>query len=158
MRKIKQANRTGLTLREIIAALSIGVIAFLATSLIFVSAQKSWERTMEHANIQKEASFAMLAMKRSIRIGTQAKLDDNGLGFKIYRSTGWIRFWYEPEQKNLRYQFEGQDEQTLLSGIVENATFGVSDNSVTVGIVLNKNSCGARLLSTTTMRNYKSET
>jgi prepilin-type N-terminal cleavage/methylation domain-containing protein len=151
-----QANRAGLTLIEIMVALGIGSIIFLATALIMVPVQRSWDRTMHLADVQRDASVAMLAMKRSIRIATRAELDNDGFGVKIYRNTGWIRFWYEPQQKNLRYQFEGQDEQMLLHGIVENMTFGVANGSVTVNIVLNKDSCTARLATTTTMRNYKS--
>jgi len=159
MRKITHAARTGLTLIEIMVALSLSLVVFLGTTFIIVAGQKSWDRTLEQATVQRDASFAMLTIKHSLRSATGAELDKEGVGIKIHRSTGWIRFWYEPEQKTLRYQSEGQDEeQVLLEGIVDSMDFDVVGKSVTVDITLQKNSCSARLSSKTTMRNYKSET
>jgi prepilin-type N-terminal cleavage/methylation domain-containing protein len=158
MKRITQTNRTGLTLIEMMVALSVGCVFFLATSFIIVAGQRSWDRTLQQATVQRDVSFAMLTMKRSIVAATKTELDTDDLGIKVYRSTGWIRYWFEPEKKNLRYQVEGQDEQMLIIGSVQNATFDVSGKSVTVSIELKQNSCEAHLLTTTTMRNYKPET
>jgi prepilin-type N-terminal cleavage/methylation domain-containing protein len=155
MRRRIEPNRQGLTLIEIIIAISIGSIIFLATALIMVPVQKSWDRTMMRANVQRNASFAMLAMKRSIITGTRVELDADGEVLTVHRDTGWIKFRYEPTEKTLLYQFEGQDEQTLVLGTVEAANFYVNNNSVTVNIELEKDGYVARLLTTTTMRNYK---
>jgi hypothetical protein len=103
----------------------------------------------------------MLKVKQSIRNGTHAQLDADGDGVKIYHTAGWIRFWFVPGQKDLRYQLEGEAEQTLLDGIVQNATFEVNtatNKTVTVGLELQKGNSEAQLSSTTLMRNYASGT
>ena len=77
-----------------------------------------------------------------------------GYGVKIHHTAGWIRFRFVPAQKDLRYQLEGEAEQTLLDGVVEDATFEVdttTNKTVTVGLELQKGACEAQLSSTTMM-------
>jgi prepilin-type N-terminal cleavage/methylation domain-containing protein len=161
MNKMTPTNRTGLTLIEMMVALAAGLIVMLGTASLLALAQKSWNREWEQANLQRDVSRAMLKVKQSIRNGTQAQLDADGYGVKIHHTAGWIRFWFVPGQKDLRYQLEGETEQTLLDGIVQNATFEVdttTNKTVTVGLELQKGACEAQLSSTTLMRNYASGT
>lgn len=161
MSKMTTTNRTGLTLVELMVALTAGLIVMLGTTSLLAIAQKSWNREWEQANLQRDASHAMLKVKQSIRNGTQAALDADGHGVKIYHTAKWIRFWFVPTQKDLRYQIEGEAEQTLLDGVVENATFEVdaaTNKAVTVGIELQKGHSEAQFSSTTMMRNYVSGT
>jgi prepilin-type N-terminal cleavage/methylation domain-containing protein len=154
-------NRTGLTLIELMVALAVGLIVMLGTASLLALAQKSWNREWEQANLQRDVSRAMLKVKQSIRNGTHAQLDADGDGVKIYHTAGWVRFWFVPGQKDLRYQLEGEAEQTLLDGIVQNANFEVdttTNKTVTVGLELQKGACEAQLSSTTLMRNYASGT
>jgi prepilin-type N-terminal cleavage/methylation domain-containing protein len=161
MSKITPTNRAGLTLIEMMVALAIGLIVILGTGSLLALAQKSWNREWEQANLQRDVSYAMLKVKQSIRNGTQAQLDADGYGVKIYHTAGWIRFRFVPGQKTLRYQLEGETEQTLLNGIVQSASFEVdatTHKTVTVGLELQKGACEAQLSSTTMMRNYASGT
>lgn len=157
MHRITKKNRSGLTLPEIIIALTAGLIVFLATATILVFGQKSWNREWNQTNLQRDAAHAMLKMKQSIRNGNKAELEDDGAGVKIYYTGGWIRFYSVSNQKDLRYQLEGEDEQTLLDGVVDSATFEVdptTQKTVKVDIRLQDGGCKAGLLTTTMMRNY----
>jgi hypothetical protein len=157
MNRLTIKNRAGLTLPEIIIALTASLIVFLATGTILVFGQKCWNREWTQTNLQRDAAHAMLKMKQSIRNGTRAELEEDGTGVKIYYTGGWIRFYSVSLQKDLRYQLDGEDERTLLDGVVENATFDVdttTQKTVTVDIRLQDGLCKAGLLSTTMMRNY----
>jgi hypothetical protein len=100
----------------------------------------------------------MLKMKQSIRVGKQAVPDADGQGVKIYHAAGWVHFWFVPGQKDLRYQLEGEPEQTLLDGVVNVATFDVNSTTVEVDFELQNGDCEAQLSSTTMMRNYPAGT
>ena len=161
MSKMTPTNRAGLSLIELMVALAVGLIVMLGTASLLACAQKSWNRDWEQANLQRDVSRAMLKVKQSIRNGTKAQLDADGNGVKVFHTAGWIRFWFVPTQKDLRYQLEGEAEQTLLDGIVQNATFEVdttTHKTVTVGLELQEGNSEAQLSSTTLMRNYASGT
>jgi hypothetical protein len=147
----------GLTLIEMVVAFSAALIVFFATGIMMVFGQRSLNHGWEQANLQRNASYAMLRIKQSIRAGTLAQLDEDGRGVKVYRPAGWIRFWFVPAQRDLRYQLEGEEERTLLDNMVESMTFEIDSDShktVTVGLELQKDNCEARILSTTLLRNY----
>lgn len=161
MRRTKVTNRAGLTLIELMVAVSIGCIVFLATAAMLFFGQKSLNHGWQQANLQRDASYAMLKIRQSIRGATQTQLDIDGRGVKIYHNATWIRFWFVPAQNNLQYQLEGEQEQTLLGGVVENATFEVDPNThrtVTVDFELRNGNCKAHFLSTAMMRNYEAGT
>jgi prepilin-type N-terminal cleavage/methylation domain-containing protein len=150
----KPRRDAGLTLIELVVALSLACIVFFAAATILVFGQKSLNRGWEQANLQRDASYAMLKMKQSIRSATQATLDEDGNGVKIFHTAGWIRFWWLPGPKDLLYQLEGEDQQLLLDGVAEQAHFTVGGNKVTIDLTLENNNYQTHLLSTTMMRNY----
>jgi hypothetical protein len=166
MRKKYAKNRTlgklrraaGLTLIELVVAFSTACVVFFATAIIMVFGQRSLNHGWQQANLQRDASYAQLKIKQSIRGATQATLDEDGNGVKIFHAAGWIRFWFVSGPKDLRYQLEGEDERTLLDGVVENATFNVTGSKVTVNIELQNGDCEALLATTTMMRNYSAGT
>ena len=142
---------------EMIVALASACIVILATSIIIIYGQRSLDQGYQQMNLQRDASYAMLKMKQSIRGATQAQLDEDGNGVKIYHNTEWIRFWFVPGTKNLLYQLEGEEPQELLGGIVESATFAidsVKQNTVTVYLGLKNDDCEAQTSSTIMMRNH----
>jgi type II secretory pathway pseudopilin PulG len=152
-------RRFGLTLMEILVALAAASIVILATAIILVFGQESYNRTWQQANLQRDAANTMLRIKQSIRNATSVQIDSDTLGIKIFRPTGWITFRYVAGQHNLQYQLEGEEERTLLSGTVSNATFSTDTSShktVTVGLELTQGYCTAKMTSTTLMRNYGS--
>lgn len=68
-------------------------------------------------------------------------------------NANWTRFWFVPNQKDLKYQLKVGHEQTLLDGVVKNATFEAGPNDVNVSIELQNGDCEAQLKSTTMWRN-----
>jgi prepilin-type N-terminal cleavage/methylation domain-containing protein len=156
--KRRQAkSQAGLTLVELIVALSAACIVLCATAIILIFGQNSLSHEWQQVNLQRDASYAMLRMKQSIRCATNAQVEESGKGVKIYNRTGWIRFWYIPGQKDILWQLKDGEPQTLLDGVVESATFvidGATVNAVTVDIDLKRDGCEAKITSTTMMRNY----
>jgi Tfp pilus assembly protein FimT len=150
----RRRRDAGLTLIELVVAFSAAVIVFFAMATIMVFGQKSLNRGLQLANLQRDASYANLKIKQSVKNATQAQLDDDGNGVKIYHAAGWIRFWFLPGQKDLRYQLDGENEHTLLDGVVEQANFNVDGSKVVVDLELLDGNCEARVASTTMMRNY----
>jgi prepilin-type N-terminal cleavage/methylation domain-containing protein len=149
----------GLTLVEMLVALAAASIVILATAIIMVFGQQSYNRSWQQANLQRDAAYTMLRIKQSVRNATSAQLDEDELGIKIFRPTGWIIFRYEPEQHDLRYQLEGEEERTLLDDKVSDATFEIDASNhkiVTVGIELSKGSCTTKITTSTLMRNFGS--
>ncbi|MGA2093295.1 MAG: prepilin-type N-terminal cleavage/methylation domain-containing protein [Sedimentisphaerales bacterium] len=152
-------RRFGLTLVEMLVALAAASIVILATAIVLVFGQRSYNRSWQQANLQRDAAYTMLRIKQSIRNATSAQLDADELGIKIFRPTGWIRFRYEPGQNDLRYQLEDEEERTLLDGKVSDVTFEIdasSHKTVTVGLELTQGNCTAKMTSTTLMRNFGS--
>jgi prepilin-type N-terminal cleavage/methylation domain-containing protein len=152
-------KRFGFTLVEMLTAVALGCIVILATALVMVFGQQSYNRNWQQANLQRDTANAMLRIKQSIRVATASVLDADNEEIKIFRPTGWIIFRYEAGQKDLRYQLEGQEEETLLDGTVSNATFAIdasNHKTVTVNLQLTKGPCKTKMTSTTLMRNYGS--
>lgn len=150
---------SGLTMIEMLVAIAAASIVILATAIILVFGQESYNRNWQQATLQRDAAYTMLRIKQSIRNATSSQLDADQLGIKIFRPTGWIRFRYESGQHDLRYQLEGEEERTLLDGTVSNATFDINPSNhktVNVSIELAKGYCTAKMTSTTLMRNYGS--
>jgi len=138
-------------------ALTAALIVFLASGLILVFSQRFWNHGLQQATLQRDASYAMLRIKQSIRNGTGAALDSGGLGVTINHAGGSIRYWFVGAQRDLRYQISGQPEETLLDGIVESASFQIDSTThktVTASIELANGDCESRLSSTTLMRNF----
>jgi Tfp pilus assembly protein PilW len=156
MRRLTQADRAGLTLIEMTVALVATCIVLLTTAIIMVFGQKSWNRTLQQANLQRDTAYAMLKMKLSIRSASDVHIDADSHGMTIDPNAEWMRFWFVPNQKNLEYQLKGGPEQTLLDGTVKSVTFNMDPNTnktVMVDLHLQNGICEASLLSTTMMRN-----
>ena len=150
-------RRSGLTLVEMLVALAAASIVIIATAIVLVFGQQSYNRSWQQANLQRDAANTMLRIKQSIRNATNTQLDEDEMGIKIFRPTGWIRFRFEQGQNDLRYQLEGEEERTLLDGKVSDATFEIDPSThktVTVGLELTQGYCTTKMTSTTLMRNY----
>jgi hypothetical protein len=147
----------GLTIVELMVAAAAVCIVVLAAGLILVYGQKSWDQGLRQAKLQRDVSYAMLRIKQSISAGTLAQVDGDGQGVKIFNGSGWIKYRFYNSQHDLRFQEDGGEEQTLLEGLVGNASFVLDPNTgkmVLVDIELEKDGSNARLLSKTMMRNY----
>ena len=156
MLKNRKTTRSGLTIIELMVAAAAVTIVLFAAAIMVVFGQKSWNNELLRANLQRDASYAMLKMKRSINSATGVQIDKDELGIKLSQTTGWVRYRFNPEDKDLCRQVEGESLETVLDGIVEDVTFAVDPNTnkmVQVDIELHKNNCTARISSKTMMRN-----
>jgi type II secretory pathway pseudopilin PulG len=156
MSKNKKTIKAGFTLIELMVAAASVTIVLFAAAVMVVFGQKSWNQELLRSNLQRDASLAMLKMKRSICSATQVQLDKDALEMKLFQTTKWVKYRYIPDEKDLCTQIEGEEEQTILDGTVEDVTFAVDPNTnkmVLVDIELEKNNCKARLSSKTMMRN-----
>ena len=143
-----------------LTTVALGCIIILATALVMVFGQQSYNRNWQQANLQRDTANTMLRIKQAVRVATSTQLSTDQKTITITRPTGWIKFRYVPGQKNLNYQIQGQEEQTLLSGTVTNATFAIdasnNNKTVTVSLQLTQGVCTTSMSSTTLMRNYGS--
>ena len=154
-RKLK--NRAGLTLIEVMVAMISASLVVLATGSILMFGQRSLNRQWQHVNLQREVSNTMLEIKHTIRGANKALLEADGLTVRIYNSAGWTRYMFSPETKSLLYQKQDQEEQTLLLGLVESASFVIdptTNSTVTVTIKLQHGEYQVQATSTINMRNY----
>jgi type II secretory pathway component PulJ len=156
MHRITAKTRAGLSLIEMLVAIGIGCMVLLALAIILVSGQRSMDRTLQQADLQRDASRAMLKMKRFIRSATNAEVNADGNEVTIYYASRWIRFWFVPARKELQYQLQGENEQMLLDGIVENAAFEIdptNNKTLNVDLELQNGYNETKLSSVTMMRN-----
>jgi Tfp pilus assembly protein FimT len=151
--KIKPKSQKGLTLVELVIAIAAGVILILAVGIILFIGQTFWNQAWKKVNLQRDASYAMLRMSRSIKAGTAAEVLDDGKTVIIYRNGDDIRFWWVEGQRDLRSQITGKPE-TIINNQVETLQFSVDGNKVTIDLKLKEDDARTYLVSTVTMRNY----
>jgi hypothetical protein len=156
MLKNRNKFRAGLTLIELMVAAAAVTIVLFAAAIMLVFGQKSWNNELLRANLQRDASYAMLKVKRSISSATQAQFDKDELGVKLSQLSGWVKYRFIPDEKKLCCQVEGEEEKTIFDGTVEDVKFAIdpgTNKMVLVDIELQKNNCNVRLSSKTLMRN-----
>ena len=151
--KIKPKSQKGLTLTELVIAIAAGVVLILAAGVILFIGQIFWNQAWKKANLQRDASYAMLRMSHSIKAGTAAEVADDGKTVTIYRSGDYIRFFWVEGQRDLKSQIEGNPE-IIISDKVEDLQFNVEGNKVTIDLELKEDDAQTHFISTVMMRNY----
>jgi Tfp pilus assembly protein PilW len=149
--KMKTKSQKGLTLIELSIAIATSAIVVLATGIIIVLGQTSWNETWKKVNLQRDASYAMLRMSQSIKAATSAAADVNGPVLNI--DNGSITFSYVADTNDLQYQIQGQSPQTIIDGKMEGLQFNVQGNTVTIDLSLKEDDAQAHFVSTVMMRN-----
>jgi len=149
--KTKTKSQKGFTLIELMTAIATGTIVVLATGIVIVIGQTSWNQTWKKVNLQRDASYAMLRMSQSIKAATSAAADPNGATLNI--NNGNIIFSYVEDTNDLQCQLGGQS-QTIINGKVEDLQFNVAGNKVTIDLRLEEDNAQAHFVSTVMMRNY----
>jgi len=151
---MKTKTQKGFTLVEVMIGIAAGVILLLAAGTALVGGQRFWSNAWAKANLQRDASYAMLRISRSAKEGISAQLDNEGKLLRIYREAGWITFYSPQGTNDLNCQIEGQDPQTIINGNVENVTFTLQDKLIGIDLRLTKDNSQTRFVSTVMMRNY----
>jgi type II secretory pathway pseudopilin PulG len=165
----KKQAPAALTLVEMLVAMIMVTIVLSAAAVTMIYGQRSLDHEWQQVGIQREASYAMLKMKQTIRSASQAQITGNGKGFKVYKDNQWIKFKYVSGAKDIRYKVLGGGEEwedydiedpeanTLINGIVESAYFSIdpsTNSTVTISFYLKNGQYEAQVSSSVTMRNF----
>lgn len=151
---MKTNVQKGFTLVEVIMAAVIGAIVILASGTVLVTSHTFLDRGIEKANLQRDASYAMLRISRSIKAGRSAELESDGKAIKIYRDADWIRFFLDENSSDLKCEIEGEEPQSVITDNVEDLQFNLEGNKVTIDLRLNDDNSQNHFVLTVMMRNY----
>jgi prepilin-type N-terminal cleavage/methylation domain-containing protein len=153
--KIETKSQKGFTLIELMVAMAAGTILILAAGIVMVTGQEAWDEAWKKVNLQRDASYAMLIMSRSIQAATSAAVDANGGTTLITNGTGnSVRFSRMTGTHNLQCQI-GAQPQTLINDKVDYLHFDVNEprHTVTINLGLKKDDARTYFDSTVMMRN-----
>lgn len=155
MKKITKSQK-GLTILELMIAVSAAVILILAAGIVIVIGQTSWNDTWGSVSLQRDASYGMLLMTRSIQAAQAAQKSSDGGTLYIPNQSdpNVIKFYYVADTNSLQLKVGGGSVQTVIAGGVNNLQFDVGTNTVTIDLSLKKDDAQAELKSTVMMRNY----
>ena len=157
---MKTKTQKGFTLVEVMVGTVAGAIVLLAAGTALVAGQTFWNKAWAKANLQRDASYAVLRISRSIRAGNSATVEDDGTALRIYTEGGWIRFSAVPDTKGLRLDYGNKGSETIhsfetiLNGNLEDLEFTVEANRVGIDLKVKKDNLQNDFLSTVMMRNY----
>ena len=160
---MKRKVQKGFTLIELTIAMFTGTIVILAAGIILFYGQKSWNNTWKRANLQRDASYAMLSISRPIKAGTSAQVEGKGEGLRIYNDKEgvWRRFFVQPAANNLMLKSEiveivgdNSISKTILDDKVEALQFNVTGTTVRIELKLREDNLQTHFASTVMMRNY----
>lgn len=148
-------HRKGLTLVELALVTVIGAIMILATGIVLWSGQILWNKGWSKVKLQRDASYALNRMSRSIRGGSSAELESTGKGIKIiYREAEWIRFFLDESTNDIKCEVEGREPETVINDNIETLGFSIEGNKIRIDLKLKKDNLQDYVLSTVMMRNY----
>ena len=156
---MKRKVQKGFTLIELTIAMFTGTIVIVAAGMILFFGQKTWNSTWDRANLQRDASYAMLSISRPIKAGTSAQVEGNGEGLRIYNDNegSWKRFFVVTGASKLTLKGEivgGNSSETIIDDKVEALQFNVTGNTVSIELKLRENNLQTHFASTVMMRNY----
>ena len=153
---MKRRGQKGFTLIELLSAMTISAIVIVAAGSILFYGQKSWNNTCKRVYLQRDASYAMQRMSRSVKAGISAQVEASGKGLKIFNEGGWVRFFLSPAAD--KFTLKGEDGETnfvtILDDNVEDLQFNVTGSTVRIELKLSEDNLQTHFVSTVMMRNY----
>jgi Tfp pilus assembly protein PilW len=154
---MKTKRQRGFTLIELTIATFTSAIVIVAAGMILFFAQKTWNSTWNRANLQRDASYAMLRVTRDIKSGISAQVEDNGTGLRIFNDAGWTRFFIAKGATSgyaLKNETSDGGSETVLDDNLNSVQFTNSGSTVTIDINLKEDNLETHFASTVLMRNY----
>ena len=151
---MKTKKRNGFTLIELMTGMVAGMIVLLAAGSVLIVGNRYWDKAWDRVHLQRDGSYAMLKIGRSIRGGISAELESGGKGIKIYRQTNWIRFFLDGGNNDLKCEIEGGTPQTVVESNIADIEFTLDANRVDIGLKLGKDNFHNHFVSSVMMRNY----
>ncbi len=152
--KTKRKFRKGLTLIELTIAILTSSIVILATGMVIVLGQSSWNETWQRVTLQRDASYAMLLMSQSIKKASSVSADPNGKNITITSAGNTTKFAWNSGNDLLR-RWEGAGSPSTIIDDVQSLQFNVDDvnGTVRIDLRLQDGDVQTYLLSTVMMRN-----
>jgi len=150
---MKTELQKGFTIIEVLIAIVACTILLLAAGTVLVSGHAFWNKAWEKANLQRDASRAMLTISRTVKEGMAAQLDNDGKGVTIYKGADSIRFYHPPGTHDLKSEVQGGQSQTIIDGYLENVTFTVQGDLIGIDLRLKRDDLRTDFVSTVMMRN-----
>ena len=156
---MKRKRQKGFTLIELLSATIISAIVIAAAGSVLFYGQRTWSNTWQRVNLQRDASYAMQRMTRPVKAGTSARVEDNGVGLRVYNDLKgvWRRFFVQTASDKLMLKtgiVGANVTETVLDGKVEDLQFNVTGTTVTIELKLREGHLQTHLVSTVMMRNY----
>jgi prepilin-type N-terminal cleavage/methylation domain-containing protein len=155
MNSMKAKKRKGFTLMEVVTAMGISAIVILAGGAVLVASHTRWNKAWDDVNLQRDASYTMLELTRSIRACASATVEADGAAIRMYdRDGAWALFSLGTGADNIQFEIEGQSPRTIIDRNLEGLQFNIEGNRVTIDLKLKKDNQQINLVSTVLMRNY----
>jgi len=152
---MKAKKRKGFTLMEVVTAMGISAIVILAGGAVLVASHTRWNKAWDDVNLQRDASYTMLELTRSIRACASATVEADGAAIRMYdRDGAWELFSLGTGADNIQFEIEGQSPRTIIDRNLEGLQFNIEGNRVTIDLKLKKDNQQINLVSTVLMRNY----
>jgi prepilin-type N-terminal cleavage/methylation domain-containing protein len=154
--KTKIKSCKGFTLVELLVAMSAGLIVVLAAGIVIYLGQISWNDAWNKVNLQRDASYAMLAMSQYIKKATDVNDTDftlTSLPLKVDGND--VIFSYDADANDLLCEVGG-NTQTILDGKVKDLQFIMDPNypdTVKINLTLKEDNVELEFESTVMLRN-----
>ena len=152
---MKNIAPKGFTLVELMVAVLAGSIVLIGAGYMLVSGQIFWNKAWQKANLQRDASYAMQRISRSLKAGSSAEMLDGGQALKIYQQADEIEFYFDGTGKDFKCRINGGQPRIILDGNVEGLQFKVEVNKVQIGLRLCAGDLQTQMTSTVMLRNYE---
>lgn len=149
-------RQKGFTLLELTITTLTGAIVIVAAGIILFFGQRTWNSTWDRANLQRDASYAMLRITKDIKAAASAQVEESGKALKVFNGTDWVRFFTESggSMFTLKRQTSAGGSETVLEDNMEDVLFTVTGSTVTIDLKLKDYNLGTHFASTVMMRNY----
>jgi hypothetical protein len=128
-------------------------IVILATGTILVASQNFLNAAGQKARLQRDASYAIVAMSHAIRPAGSATVADDGGTVIIHGEGGWVKFASADGIKGIIREVQGQDRDVLLVGTVQNLQFTVQGDVVSIDLKLENGQFENHIIASVMMRN-----
>jgi prepilin-type N-terminal cleavage/methylation domain-containing protein len=162
--KTKRKSHKGFSLVELMVAIAAGLIVVLAAGIVMYLGQISWNDAWKKVNLQRDASYAMLAMSQYIKKATEADVNGPVLNLEIKREdpnnphtyiTIEVVFSFDADANDLLCEVGG-NTQTILDGKVKDLQFIMDSNypdTVKINLTLKEDNVELEFESTVMLRN-----
>ena len=151
---MKTKQQKGSALLEVLIVIMIGLIVLSAAGTVVFSGQTSWNKGWSKANLQRDGSYVMNNLARSIRGGSSANVEADGKAIKIYNGKPWTRLSAESTSLTRETDLEAPQKVIEYKSEVEDVQFNVVGNKVEIRLTMKDGNLQMHFASTVMMRNY----